>query len=111
MMLVEACGDEGGCREPVQHLGELHQGCDSDCPSSCFVLKSLTLGESLVSLLGVLLGSEFSDEPGADVLADHTAVHLAAASVVAAAAAPRLPAHGVVLPPDRCPAWNALLWL
>src|SRR3954464_690233 len=84
VMLVVACGDEGGRGEPVQQLRQLREGCGCGYPLRRLPLKSLSLGESLCSLLGILLGCQLSNEAGPHVLADDAAVHFAAAGVVAA---------------------------
>src|SRR4051812_24003078 len=82
VMLVVAGGEESGCGQPVQHLGQLLQRCRGGRPSHRFLLKLCSLGEALRALLGILLGGQFRDEPSADVLADDAAVHFAAAGVV-----------------------------
>src|SRR5215207_3786601 len=95
MLVVARCDESGGC-ESVQEVGQLLQGCGSSPPSHDFVLQPRTFGEPLGSRLGILLSGQLRNEPGAHVLADDAAVHLAAAGVVATLSPTALPAHAVV---------------
>lgn len=95
-MTVIASADELGGDQAIEQVANGGESGQRGLPLRIQLLQPLAFGLAVCASFGILTRCELAKQAGTDVLADDAAVHLMAASVVATAAVPALPTHGVV---------------